>query len=78
MKCKPKKNANVIAKPVNAVLSVPVNAARILAAAENILVAVVVVSASYTWSLFFSSGIPATVIPWAIAAVGVAVLAARV
>jgi hypothetical protein len=48
LKCKPKKNANVIAKPVNAVLSVPVNAARILAAAENILIALVVVSASYT------------------------------
>ena len=39
MKCELKKNANVNAKPVNAVLSAPVNAARILAAAaENILV----------------------------------------
>jgi hypothetical protein len=38
LKCKPKKSANVNAKPVNAVLSAPVNAARILAAAENILV----------------------------------------
>jgi len=38
LKCEPKKNANVNAKPVNAVLRAPVNAARILAAAENILV----------------------------------------
>ena len=38
LKCELKKNANVNAKPVNAVLSAPVNAARILAAAENILV----------------------------------------
>ena len=38
MKCELKKNANVNAKPVNAVLSAPVNAARIPAAAENILV----------------------------------------
>ena len=38
MKCELKKNANVNAKPVNAVLSAPVNAARILAAAEKILV----------------------------------------
>jgi hypothetical protein len=36
LKCELKKNANVNAKPVNAVLSAPVNAARIPAAAENI------------------------------------------
>ncbi|MDG2460438.1 MAG: Bax inhibitor-1/YccA family protein [Luminiphilus sp.] len=32
----------------------------------GILLALVVISASYTWSMFFSSGNSATVIPWAI------------
>ena len=30
------------------------------------LLALVVISASYTWGMFFSSGNPATVIPWAV------------
>lgn len=51
MKCEPKKNVNVNAKPVNAVLSAPVNAVRILAVAENIIVRL----RGLHWLLFYFS-----------------------
>ena len=44
----------------------------------GILLAMVFVSASYTWSMFFSSGNPETVMPWAIGGAVVGLLLALV
>jgi uncharacterized YccA/Bax inhibitor family protein len=44
----------------------------------GILLALVFVSASYTWSMFFSSGNPETVMPWAIGGAVVGLLLALV